>query len=462
VYASDIVPDEPSFPVLRLQGVAPGDVFVEQQPNVDPGGVPGTNVTPPTPPAESVRVAPPPDASLGGFSVYLADATSGRRVSSLTTLPASEQSCTPFSGTPNALCSNKVFINPNPCPTGFICSSPSGAPGPVCVPLLLTLGGEWPVAGTPANLEVVVAPPSGAPIPYLSDPVTTALATEPFPSLPPPVTVSGTVVGPDLVPVAASLVIDSTPFNVGSGTGGIRTTNPTDRSRRSMHYSTSAQTDASGAYSVTLPPGTYDAYVVPAPGSNLGATSVTIDVSPPLASEPPIATGRDVMLAAPGTLTGIARVADGRALEGATVEAVPAASLAPTVDPRRWPRAGRARTDATGTFTMALDPGLYDVIVEPAGGTGLPWVTLSGQQVTAGQATTLQQGKPVLVPAPQVFDLVLHDAGDNAIVHAVVRAYATAAGSTNPTAGAPAPVIEIGSWLTDTTGHFTMLVAPPK
>lgn len=240
------------------------------------------------------------------------------------------------------------------------------------------------------------------------------------------------------------------------------TTAPNDPSKPFMYYSTSAQTDAAGNYSVVLPPGTYDVFIAPAPGSNLAATTLTLEVAPTLGSGPPVAAGKNLVLSQPGTVTGRAIVADGRLLVGATVRALPAASLAPTTDPRRWPRAGTTTTDATGAFSLALDPGLYDVVVQPANGTGLPWVTLSNQTVSAGENTNLLFGAPITVPAPMVQPLLLHDPSNFPIIRAVVRAYAATATSKNPISGAPAPMIEIGSWLTDTSGHVTMLLAPPR
>jgi hypothetical protein len=445
-YERAIVPDYPAFPVITSTVQAANDTFLSVQVNVDPAG----QVAPGTVPAETLQVTNYDGSPLpAGYSVYLADSATLRRVSSMTTLTGQQASCSAT----------------EPCAPGNWCTSSTSSG--VCQPLLVTIG-AWTSKAAPTNLDVVVAPPPGSPVPYLADPVVTSLSEEQFPALPSPVVVSGSVVGPDRAPVVASLVIDST-ASVG-GTGGIIITS-TDttiaREQPFLHYATSAQTDGAGNYSVTLPPGTYDVFVAPVPGSNLAATSLTLEVAPALGPGPPVAAGKNLVLSLPGTMTGRATVADGRPLAGATVQALPAASLAAslvptTADPRRWPRPGTTTTDATGAFALALDPGLYDVVVQPANGTGLPWVTLSGQTVFAGETTELLFGAPLSVPAPMVQDLLLHDPSDNPIIRAVVRVYASAASSKNPTQGAPAPMIEIGSWLTDTSGHVTMLLAPPR
>jgi hypothetical protein len=457
LYERDIVAEYGGFPGLsRLVSVAGEDSFFQVFSDVDQAAYPVAGLAP----EESLPVTSESGESLAGFSVYLRDQTTLRQVSSMTTLTDAPQACSASA----LVVGNRVQSS---CLPGFTCvnvGTSASAPVPGCVPLLLTLDDRWPTGGTPQELQVVIEPPAGSQgIPYKADPVvsSTLSAGEVFPAMPPPVTVSGALVGPDGTPVVGSLVIDSTS---GAG-GGIVTTNPSDPSQPFMHYSTSAQTDAAGNYSVVLPPGTYDVFIAPAPGSNLSATTLTLQVAPALGSGPPVAAGKNLVLSQPGTMTGRAIVADGRLLVGATVQALPAASLAPTTDPRRWPRPATTTTDATGAFSLALDAldyGAYDVVVQPANGTGLPWVTLSDQKVVAGESTSLLFGAPITVPAPMVQDLLLHDPSDNPIVRAVVRAYASTATAKNPTAGAPAPMIEIGSWLTDTSGHVTMLLAQPR
>jgi hypothetical protein len=192
---------------------------------------------------------------------------------------------------------------------------------------------------------------------------------------------------------------------------------------------------------------------------------VPLAVGPPLplpasdgGFEPPVASGKNLQLAPLGILSGVATLADGRPLAGATIQAEPAVSLAATVDPRRWPRQQTATTDAHGAFSMQLDPGTYDVVVQPANGTGFPWTTLSSQVVVGGETLVLQ---PVVVPLPQVFDVVLHDPGDNPLVRTLVRAFKSASGATPSAPGTPPPMIEIGNGITDIEGHLTLLLAPP-
>jgi hypothetical protein len=420
-YERDIIPENDAFPVVTSSPILASDTS-DSTPisglDVEIGDTAGT--------ARTFTVSRG-NGSLAGFTVYLRDSTTLRRVSSL--LPLQDDA-----------------------PSAYV----------------LATVGESPLwsAGEARTLQVVVAPAAGAPIPYLADPIIgtdaigIAVAGQPFrnvsfPALPPPVAVSGYVTAPDSTPLQASLVIDSVPTT--ATVTGITTLNPNDPAQKFIHYSTTAATDAQGHYEVTLPPGAYDVFVTPVIGSNAGAASVPLAVGVPLTSAP-VAEGKGLQLPPLGTLTGVAILADGRPLAGATVQAQAAVSLAATLDQRRWPRAQTATTDAKGAFAMQVDPGTYDVVVQPADGTGFPWSSVSSQIVTAGKTLALA---PTIVPLPQDFDLVLHDPGDNALVRTIVRAFAPAIGATPASPGAPLPVIEIGSGITDASGHLTLLLAPP-
>jgi hypothetical protein len=409
-YELDAFPDNQAFPVFTAPSfVPPLESTLSELP------MSSVDSTAQAPNARTFTVTRP-DGSLSGFTVYLRDATTLRRVSSLATLT-------------------------------------TDAPGPITLATF-----NEPLAGGPHKLEVIVAPPEGSPIPYLADPVLLDHLgpTEPFPALPPTVTVSGTVVTPDLTPVQATLVIDSVAAT--GAVGGINTVNLADPAQPYMHYSTSAATDASGAYTVTLPPGTYDVFVTPAFGTSAGAGSVPLIVASPLGSEPPVAMGKDLQVPAFGILSGVAKLADGRPLIGATVQAQAAVSLAASVDPRRWPRTWTTTTDSNGVFAMSVDPGTYDVVVQPANGTGFPWTTVSSQVVEEAASVVIS----TVVPPPILIDLILQDPVYlQPLSQALVRAFAPASSAKSATPGAPLPMIEIGHWTTDVNGHVAMLIAPP-
>ena len=204
---------------------------------------------------------------------------------------------------------------------------------------------------------------------------------------------------------------------------------------------------------MTLPPGTYDVFIVPAVGANAAATDATLVVG---AAD--YCAVEDVIRGGARDDQGAARIADGRTLVGATVSALPSGTLAGSY-PRRWPRARTAPVASDGSFSLAVDPGVYDVLIEPAGGTGFPIVTAANQSFASGATVILA---PMVVPAPIGLDVTLRDPGGNAIVDADVRAFAVPAGFVAPAPGEPAPSIEIGHFRTDPTGALRLLLAPPR
>jgi hypothetical protein len=417
LYEEDIVPIDTTYPPERVQGqIAAGlpALALSTISSLDEcgGGTTSSQTT--------FTVTRADGGSLAGFSTYLRDATTLRRVSSV---------------------------------ASFVDGSSGTA-------TLLTIG-MWPPTSA---LQLVVAPPEGSPIPTYADNILvsqTQLNATTFPALPPPVTVTGEVDGPDGAPIDADLVIDSTaPGSTGGQeNGGIAICVNGDCSPpayastpRPLAFSTGAHATA-GRYSVVLPPGDYDVFIVPALGAAASATLTDLSVQW-FANAPPIAEGKTLQAVAPATIAGIAKLANGSPLVGATVEARPSASLpgaTPPIPRTHWPRTWSALTDGTGAFTMAVDPGTYDVVVEPVGGTGFPWVTAVAKGVASGDTLAFD---PIVVPAPILIDMTLQAADTSPAAGAIVRAFTTPASATY--------AIELGTWQTDDDGRFVMYVAPPQ
>jgi hypothetical protein len=139
------------------------------------------------------------------------------------------------------------------------------------------------------------------------------------------------------------------------------------------------------------------------------------------------------------------------------VEALPALCADSSTTPECLPRAAQTTAAVDGSFGFTLDPGAYVLRVRPLDGTRLPWWA-SPTLIVGPVAVTYGT---VSVPAPQYAGLTLHDAKDNPIVNALVRAFQLPApGSTG---GSPAFTqwVEIGEAITDSTGHYDMYLAPP-
>jgi hypothetical protein len=426
-YEQDLIPLDTAYPPQILPPGPISSTFQLPQAGFGPDSdeCPPTLPVVPAPPLVTTFPVTRGNGSLAGFSVYLRSVATSRRVSSLSTLlDATSASVT-----------------------------------------LLTTGGEWPPAL--GALDLVIAPPADTPIPTYADPIQTSqLTATAYPALPTPMTVTGTVFDAEQHPIDADLVINSTTPQ--GDTGGIYACSDpscpinsiiSGNVERVLSYSTTAHATA-GSYSVVLPPGAYSVFIVPGAGVVAGATSVPLVVQPAIPGYTPIAAGKSLYATEPGTIRGVAQLSDGRALVDAIVEAHASTSLAamnPPVPQQLWPRTMTAVTDVNGAFSMSVDPGIYDVVVRPLDGTGFPWMTAASQSVGAGTALSLT---PFVVPAPIFIDMTLEDQG-RPLVGAIVRTF-TAAPGPLPDSGAPPPQVELGSWLTDANGHFSMFVAPPQ
>jgi hypothetical protein len=300
------------------------------------------------------------------------------------------------------------------------------------------------------NAALVMQPPSGSSLPTaILEAVNGVLdPTEVYPQLPSPVTVSGTVTHmAGGGPAPADVVFESVGLCRDLAQGGTTTVvldmNP------DLAFTTTVSAPK-GSYSAVLPMGVYRATVRPYATTaqvtvltNFATTTIGNQQCGSAVQPGPI------VLDVQRTVQGIATVADGRLLSEAAIEAVPTECSDNTTAPTCLPRAGATTTANDGSFTIALDPGTYLLRVRPAEGSALPWV-VTPLAVGPG-AVTKASGIPP-VPAPFDAGLVLLDPSCNPIVEAVVRMYET------PATGAP---FEIGEALTDSTGEYSMYLAPP-
>ena len=403
LYRRYVVPQDDAYPAMLGSPLPIADDFAAIT-GVD------REVTAP-PPALNTTFSVVRDQSLRGFTVYLLDTATQLRVSSRATLADGGQATVKL-----------VTVNQSP---------------------------------YDHRLALIVQPPDDPsnPLPTLADPVLVDHLgpTERYPTLPSSVEVQGTVRTPDLTPVESDLIIESV-------AGGILTTVSNDPTQPYLSYATALHTKPDGSYDLRLPPGVYDTFVTPVAGVAAGSTSVPLRVQLPPVGEPAIAAGKDLVAARRGAFVGIARLADGRPLAGALIEAHAASALAGALDPRRWPRTSQVTVDVSGAFAMDVDPGTYDVVVRPVDGTGFPWTTLRSQVVAPGQTVLLGE---VDVPAPIAISVVLHDPADNPLINALVRAFALPLGPTSSSGRAPDPLVQLGAWRTDASGRLSMVLAPP-
>jgi len=279
------------------------------------------------------------------------------------------------------------------------------------------------------NVEAVLAPPSSwVAVPRFVTPLFggAGLRNIVYPSLPPPVTVSGVVAQPverTLLGYPARVRFESELLSTRGDPNPL------------LVYETELSTDERGRFATVLPPGTYNATIEPDVGTGFAKTTLRVVVDrtvTALTLQPPLRTA----------LRGRAVLTDGRPLAEAEVVALPVRSAAA-------PRPERTRTAEDGSFFLELDQGPHTVAVAPRAGTGFPRVVFS-QDVGAAPIAL----PDVRVPVPTVLTLTLFDAsGLNPIVRSMVRIFA------RPGSSDTRDPVEIGSGMTDVEGAVEILLA---
>ena len=306
-----------------------------------------------------------------------------------------------------------------------------------------------------ANVNIVVAPPLGSVgIPTLKNGILQGTGFEPaFPALPPPATVRGTVVSPSGAQVSGTVVLDSQQ---------IALTAP-DKPVSFLRYRSTLQTDPQGAFATVLPPGSYSVTVIPSAGASLAplrATTVTIAGDVQLA---PFVTNEL------SRVSGRALLSDGRPVSFAEVVAQPSLVQPDHPDARKrlrpwlFPREARTVTGEDGSFVIRAEEGTFDFVVIPQPGTGFGRTVSPSRKVSPPLPSDVDGGSgdggargndlgTLVVPAPLKVAFTIHDPSDNVIPQAVVRALTLPTGH--------AEYVEIGSALTNAQGQFEILLGP--
>ncbi|MGH7295190.1 MAG: hypothetical protein ACRELB_09665, partial [Polyangiaceae bacterium] len=267
---------------------------------------------------------------------------------------------------------------------------------------------EPPNVDALTNTELVVVPPAGTTIPtYVVAPIGNELpAAETVPALPDVTTVTGTVTDADgVTPVEADLVFE---VQAGGGTtqgievaGSPPVLNTTNFEYTGRARATLGPDGASSSYAVDLPPGQYQLTIRPTDRAH--AVSVQTPFAVAISDA---AVESDLTAAATWPVSGGALLADGRVLAGALVRVEPTA-CATGAGTSCLPREASTVTASDGTYALDLDPGTYTLQIQPAPGSRFPWVT---QPLLVGPAPVTVP--PIVVPVPVYSGLTLRDPYD--------------------------------------------------
>ncbi|WP_394839683.1 carboxypeptidase-like regulatory domain-containing protein [Pendulispora rubella] len=300
------------------------------------------------------------------------------------------------------------------------------------------------------SAELVVAPPPTVlGVPSLIVPALPIISRQPpYPFVPPPANVTGQVVGPDGAPVRATMVFRSV------DKPGALVSRP---SNVLLRYATTIQTDPFGTFQVPLPLGQYNVAIFPDPSTPeavplaLWVGTMTVDGSGPKSF--PVVRQTEVR--------GAVVLADGIAVAEASVEAKAAVTPSNPGPFAQAMRSVRTTTDATGAFSLQLDPGDYDIVVRPRVGTRFPWVVSTSHKI-ADTPVTLDR---LVVPAPIAVSVTLVSRARNIqpedlVRGALVRAFAVPKCPVGQSCGNRA--VEIGQAVTDANGKLELFLTEPR
>jgi hypothetical protein len=191
------------------------------------------------------------------------------------------------------------------------------------------------------------------------------------------------------------------------------------------------------------------ASVDPAEGTGSARFAQVVTMTTPLS-------GKQLVVPALVKVDGHAKVADGRLLTGARVTATPIyAQAPPSLDadpPPILPRPASTTTDPTGAFHLDLDPGSYELAVDPEPGTGLPRkVDVVAVEPVQGAGVVLPDA---VVPAPFRRAFTVRAPLQNAppVAQAIVRFFVLKPGTSSP-------YVEAGVGITDADGKCEILLA---
>ncbi|MGD0676719.1 MAG: hypothetical protein ABSC94_14995 [Polyangiaceae bacterium] len=318
---------------------------------------------------------------------------------------------------------------------------------PLGVPLTSTQGDPDALAGA----QLVVAPPSDSVEPAcLFTPINDFLAspTAPlkYPSLPPPVSVSGVIYAVNGLPIIADLVFEA--LSITNAEGQKDTTSFEFTSYRHVQPTTAA---GRSTFTVVLPPGDYRVDVRPQdPTRAVQVVALSVPVQTLPYTMQPVALGPTQPSA------GFVRTADGLPLSNALVQAVPAAcadlSLAGgSTNAFCLPRPVQTETQGDGSFVLELDPGSYGLLVQPPSGSMLPWLTETSNVLVT--STGASPAGTLSFPAVSLsVGLRVTDPVGNPVSNALVRMFRAPAQSTP---------VQIGASITGADGSYEMFVAVP-
>jgi hypothetical protein len=266
----------------------------------------------------------------------------------------------------------------------------------------------------------------------------------------------------DLISNAKQLeanVLDAQGRPVADASVTIKSVVLTGAASKNASFRVTATSGVDGKIHVELVPGTYQVLVAPPGESGPALLEGTWQVAPDA-----LCCGTSFSLGSQSLITARVSTDAGEDAVGLAVRASPSLPKTRTYFESALeslvilPRQSAGSTDDSGLFAVPVDPGLYDVTLQPPAASGFPWLVLPSNVVVPAAQQPASTLEGVVVPFPAVFVGTASAQGIPA-EGATVRAYLPLAGSeTKDTA--PVRVVQIGEAIVGAGGRFVLLVPP--
>jgi len=220
-------------------------------------------------------------------------------------------------------------------------------------------------------------------------------------------------------------------------------------------FEATVRTDDAGGFELVLFAGDYEVIVQAAASADTGILEQDVSIGDDMDGAP--IRGQVFVLPDRATLRGMVRTSGGAPVTGTRVEARPLNTVVPVQEVTAFtPSAAFNRsadpqvTGDDGAFALRLDEGAYDLVLEPAQGSGFPWQRVL-QAVGPGEA---ELGRDLVVPAPVPFRGVVKDHLGDVVPGAQVTAY----GEVTDDIGTR--LVPVGRATTDADGAYEILLPP--
>jgi hypothetical protein len=226
---------------------------------------------------------------------------------------------------------------------------------------------------------------------------------------------------------------------------------------KNASFKIETETDGSGHFKVDVPPGTYRITAEPLTPNESQAIAEVVREVP---NDPGCFCGQSVMLPTKVMLTGDVRTPSQGALLGGMAVARP--SLAPPLSQLDRELGQHkvlpvgSKPVAHGSFELPLDPGEYDLLVQPLPDSGYPWLVRPRLAVQPDSGEPSSSVGAISVAYPVVVTGVVKDPQGNAMGDATINVWLPIADAQ----GAARTAVQIAETTTDADGRYTLLLPP--